>query len=122
MLGRAIKGERFIVVRSSVNEVPYKRERASHGTVPNHERYRRSLLFTERKKPRCELSRNVTIKADEIDDPLAKERGQQQRRIIGRFSEPFRLVDQRSHLSHGSLGFGRAISFDMHERVQERDL
>src|SRR5207245_1091190 len=73
-------------------------------------------------KPRCELSRNVTIEVYEIDDPLAKEGREQQRRVIGRFSEPFRLLDQRPHLSYGGLGFGRAISLDMHERVQERDV
>jgi hypothetical protein len=49
-------------------------------------------------------------------------RREQQRRVIGRFSEPFRLLDQRSHLGYGSFRFRRAISLDMHERVQERDL
>ena len=82
----------------------------------------RPLLLAKCQKPRRELARNVTIEAYEIDDPLAKESREQQRRVIGRFSEPFRLLDQRPHLSHGRLGFGRAISFDMHERVQERDL
>jgi hypothetical protein len=90
--------------------------------VSNHERHRRSLLLAKRQKSRCELSRNVTIEIYEIDDPLAKESREEQRRVIGRFSEPFGLLDQRSHLSYGSLGFERAISFDMHERVQERDL
>ena len=122
MLGGAVKGERFIVVRSGLNEVPHQRERTRHGAVSNHARYRRSLLLAKRQKPRCELSRNVTVEVYEIDDPLAKESREQQRRIIGRFSEPFRLLDQRPHLSYGSFRFRRAISFDMHERVQQRDV
>jgi hypothetical protein len=73
VLGGAVKGEGFIVVRSSLNEVPHKRERTRHGAVSNHERYRRPLLLAERQKPHCELSRNVTIEAYEIDNPLAKE-------------------------------------------------
>jgi hypothetical protein len=73
VLGGAVKGERFIVVRSSPNKVPHKRERTRHGAVSNQERYRRSLLLAKGQKPRSELSRNVTIEAYEIDDPLAKE-------------------------------------------------
>ena len=73
MLGGTVKGERFIVVRSSRNEISHKRERTPHGAVSNHERYRRPLLLAQDQKPRRELSRNVTIEAYEIDDPLAKE-------------------------------------------------
>ena len=73
VLGGAVKGERFIVVRFGLNEVPHQRKRTRHGAVSNHARYRRPFLLAKRQKPRCELSRNVTIEVYEIDDPLAKE-------------------------------------------------
>ena len=66
--------------------------------------------------------RNVAVEVDEIDDPLAKQRREQQRGIIRRFPEPFGLLDQSSYLGDRGFRFGRAISLDMHERVQERDM
>src|SRR3978361_1196927 len=101
-------------MRSSLNEFPHKREGTRHGAVSDHERHRSPLLLAKDQKSRSELSRSVTIETYKIDDPLAKEGEKQQGRVVGRLSEPFGLLDQRPYLGHGSLGFGRAISFDMH--------
>src|SRR5262245_13257708 len=100
-------------MRLGVNEVAPQRERTCHGAVSDHARYRRSLFLTNRQKPRCELSRHITIEVYEIDDPLAKQGREEQRGVIGRLSKPFRLLDKRARLCHGSLGFGSAISLDM---------
>ncbi|MET0709630.1 MAG: hypothetical protein ABWY82_22715 [Tardiphaga sp.] len=118
----AVKSEGFVVVRFGINEVPDQRQRTPHGAVSDHPGYRSPVLLAKGEEPRREPLRNVAIEVDEIDDPLAEKRGEQQRRIVGSLSEPFRLLDQRSHLSDGSFRFGRAISLDMHERVQERDM
>ncbi len=97
MLGGAVKGERFIVVRSGRStRFPISASVLAMVRCPIMSGTAALLLLAKRQKPRCELPRNVAIEVYEIDDPLAKEGREQQRRVIGRFSEPFRLLDQRS--------------------------
>src|SRR5262249_42208350 len=73
VLGDAVKGECFVVVHFGSNEVSHKCESTPHGAVSNHQRHHAALLPAKGQKPGCELSRNVTIEAYEIEDPLAKE-------------------------------------------------
>ena len=72
MLGGAVEAECFVVVHSGPGEVPMNAACSPWcGVQPSA--HRAPLLPAQRQKPRCELVRNVTIEAYEIDDPLAKQ-------------------------------------------------
>ena len=122
MLGRIVKRDRLIEVRSAFRDVPRKQQGKTHKAMPDHERNRRSLLLGERQELRRKLAHHVAVERDKVRDPEAVEDREQQQRIFGRLSERFSLFDQQTCPLRSRLGFRRGIAFDMHEWGYERDL
>lgn len=62
------------------------------------------------------------IECHKVRGPEGPEDREQQRRIFGRLSQRFGLLDQRACLLRSRLGFRGTIAFDMHEWGDQRDL
>ena len=56
MLGRIVKRDRLIEVRSAFRDVSRTQQRHAHEAMPDHERARRSLLLGERQELRRKLA------------------------------------------------------------------
>ena len=113
MLGRIVKRERLIEVRSSFRDVSRTQQGNTHEAMPDHERDRRPLLLGERQELRRKLAHSVAVERHIVRDPEAVENREQQQRVFGRLSERFSLFDQQTCSLRSRLGFRRGIAFDM---------
>jgi hypothetical protein len=73
MLGRIIKRERLIVVRSAFRDGSGTHQRNAHDLMPNHERDNRPLLLGQRQKLRSKLAHHIAIERYVTRDPEAVE-------------------------------------------------
>ena len=115
MLGRIVKRDRAIEMRSPLRDVSRIRQGDAHEAMPDHERDCRPLLLGERQELRRKLAHHVAVERHIVRDPEAVEDREQQQRVFGRLSERFSLFDQQTCLLHSRLGFRRGIPFDMDE-------
>ena len=122
MLGRIVKRDRLIEMRSAFRDVSRTQQGHAHEAMPDHERNGRPLLLGERQELRRKLAHHVAVERHKVRDPEAVEDREQQQRVFGRLSERFSLFDQQTCPLHGRFGFRRGIPFDMDEGVYERDL
>ena len=122
MLGRIVKRERLIEMRSALRDVSREQQGSAHEAMPNHERDCRLLLLGERQELRRKLAHHVAVERHGVRDPKAVEDRKQQQRVFGRLAERFSLFDQQTCPLHSRLGFRRRIAFDMDEWSYERDL
>ena len=122
MLGRIVKRDRSIEMRSALRDVSRVQQGNAHESMPNHERDCRCLLLGERQELRRKLAHRFAVERHEVRDPEAVEDREQQQWVFGRLSERFSLFDQQTCPLRSRLGFRRGIAFDMHEWGYERDL
>src|SRR5947207_14535156 len=71
---------------------------------------------------RRKLAHHVAVECHIVHHPEAVEDREQQKWILGRLSERFRLFDQQTCSLRSRLSLLRGISFDMHMRGCERHL
>src|SRR6516165_7715938 len=122
MLGRIIKRDRAIEMRSRIRDVPGRQQGHTHEAMPDHERNGRPLRLRERQELCRKLAYHVALEGDVVRDPEAVENREQQQRIFGGLSERLRLFDQQTCLVNSRFGFGSSVSFDMDEWSYESDL
>jgi hypothetical protein len=122
MLGRIVKREALIVVRSTFRDVSCPRQGNTHEAMPDHQRDYRPWLVGQRQELCCKVEHCIAVEPHIARDPEALEDREQQQWIFGRLSERFSLFDQQTRALHGRLSFGSGIPFDMDERGYERDL
>ena len=98
MLGRIVKRDRPIEMRSAFRDVSRKQQGNAHEAMPDHERDCRALFLGERQELRRKIAHHVAIERHEVRDPEAIEDREQQQRVFGRLSERFSLLDQQTRL------------------------
>ena len=116
MLGRIVKRDRLIEMRSAFRDVPRTQQGNAHEAMPDHERNRGSLFLGKRQELGRKSRHHIAIECHEVCDPEAVEDGEQQQRIFGWLSERFSLFDQQACPLCCRFGFRRSKSFDMDER------
>ena len=84
--------------------------------MSDHDRAGGSLFFGERQKLRGKFPQSVAIKRYKIRDPEAVKDGEKQQRILWSISQRLARSINRARLIESRLGFGRCITFDMHQR------
>ena len=94
MLGMIVERKRAIEMRSAVCDIPCLQQGKTHEAMPEHERYRRPLLFCERQELGRKLTHHVAVERYKVRGPEAVKDGKQQQWIFGRLSERFSLLDQ----------------------------
>src|SRR5262249_22948051 len=87
-----------------------------------HQRYGRPPLLSKRQKLRGKVAHHIAVERCKVRVPKAVERREQQQRVFGRLPLRFSLIDQQTCPLRSRLGFRGAVSFDMHQRGNERDL
>src|SRR6516165_1677834 len=122
MLGRIIKRDRAIEMRSRIRDVPGRQQGHTHEAMPDHERNGRPLRLRERQELCRKLAYHVALEGDVVRDPEAVENRKQQQRILRGLSERLRLFDQQTCLINSRLGFRSSVSFDMDEWSNKGDL
>ena len=110
MLGRIVKRDRLIEMRSAFRDVSRKQQGNAHEAMPDHERDGRPLLLGERQELRRKLAHHVAVERHKVRDPEAVEDREQQQWIFGRLSERFSLFDQQACPLDSRLGFRRRIA------------
>jgi hypothetical protein len=119
MLGRIIKRERPIEMRSRFDEVPRPQQGKTHKAMPYHKGNRGFLFLGERQEMGHEIATRIGVPREGRVIEAVEDREQQQR-IFGRLSQRLRLFDQQACPLRDRLG--RRIPFDQGERDYQRDL
>src|SRR5262245_51373461 len=122
MLGRIIKRDRPVLVRTTFRNVSRKRQGSAHDAMPDHPRNGGSLFLSKCQEMGREIAHRVAIECPNVSEPKAKEDGEQQQWVFGRFSERLSPVDQLARPLHSRRGFRRGKSFEVNEWGYERDL
>ena len=110
MLGRIVKRDRLIEMRSAFRDVSRMQQGHAHEAMPDHERDCRPLLLGERQELRRKLAHHIAVERHIVRDPEAVEDREQQQRVFGRLSERFSLFDQQTRPLRSRLGFRRSIA------------
>ena len=121
MLGRIVKGERLIEVRSGFSNISRKRQCDPHEAMRDHERDGRPLLLGERQELRRKLAHQVAVERHIGAAPEALEHRKLQQWIVERLSQLFSLFDQVARLTKRRFRLGRRMALDVRsERSRAR--
>ena len=86
MLGRIVKRNRLIEMRSPFRDIPGIQQESAHEAMPDHERKQRFLLLRERQEVRRKVANYVAIERHESCDAETIENRKHQQRVFGRFA------------------------------------
>ena len=114
-----IKSYRTIKVRSRFRELPVRSKEVPIRRCPTISGLS-SHPYGKLQKLSCKFAGHAAITPYSRSRPRKEPKTDQ--RVFWTFVERSALFNQPTCPFYGSLGFGRGITFDMHERVYQRDL